>query len=99
MLYLDWGPWATASRPPFCGRAIRPNGFDIAPSQVDRFRQEGGAAGNVSEVVKTLDAVAIVVLNAAQTESVMFGNDGVVPDLSAGSVRARLRDRFARFRT
>jgi len=62
------------------------HGFDIAPAQVDRFRAEGGAAGAVAEVAGTFDAVAVVVLNAAQTEAVLFGEGGVVPLLRPGAV-------------
>lgn len=61
-------------------------GFDVVPAQMERFQSEGGATGSVAEVAGSLDAVAIVVLNAAQTEAVMFGADGVVPQLKKGSV-------------
>jgi 3-hydroxyisobutyrate dehydrogenase-like beta-hydroxyacid dehydrogenase len=62
------------------------HGFDIAPEPVARFRAEGGAAGSVSEVADSLDAVMVVVLNAAQTEAVLFGETGVVPLLKRGAV-------------
>lgn len=61
-------------------------GFDVVPAQMDRFQSEGGAKGTVADVAGTLDAVAIVVLNAAQTEAVLFGVDGIVPRLTAGTV-------------
>jgi 3-hydroxyisobutyrate dehydrogenase-like beta-hydroxyacid dehydrogenase len=61
-------------------------GFDVVPAQMERFQSEGGATGTVAEVAGSLDAVAIVVLNAAQTEAVMFGADGIVPQLKKGSV-------------
>ncbi len=61
-------------------------GFDVVPAQMERFQADGGAVDTVDDVASTLDAVAIVVLNAAQTEAVMFGPDGIVPQLSAGTV-------------
>ncbi|MEP6021449.1 MAG: L-threonate dehydrogenase [Paracoccaceae bacterium] len=61
-------------------------GFDVMPQQVARFRADGGADGQVTEVAALLDAVVVVVLNAAQTEAVLFGENGIVPLLSAGTV-------------
>ena len=62
------------------------HGFDVAPAQAERFRAEGGAAGALADVAASLDAVVVVVLNAAQTEAVLFGEDGVVARLRPGAV-------------
>ena len=61
-------------------------GFDINQAAMERFRSEGGEAGALAEVAGDLDAVIVVVLNATQTESVLFGPDGVVPMLKRGAV-------------
>ncbi len=61
-------------------------GIDVAPEPMERFRDEGGASGPWSESVGDLDAVVVVVLNAAQTETVLFGEDGVVAGMRPGSV-------------
>ncbi|MGX9355484.1 L-threonate dehydrogenase [Roseobacteraceae bacterium S113] len=61
-------------------------GVDVVPEQMQRFREAGGAAGDIASIADTLDAVAVVVLNAAQTETVLFGDDGIVPRLRAGAV-------------
>ncbi|MEO0668814.1 MAG: L-threonate dehydrogenase [Pseudomonadota bacterium] len=61
-------------------------GSDVVAAQVDRFRAEGGATGALADVAGTLDAAIIVVLNAAQTEAVLFGPDGIVPQMRKGSV-------------
>lgn len=61
-------------------------GVDIAPERVRRFVAEGGAAGELAVVAGDLDAVVVVVLNAAQTESVLFGPEGVVALLRPGAV-------------
>lgn len=61
-------------------------GFDIAQSQMDRFATEGGTAGSLADIAQTLNAVVCVVLNAAQTETVLFGENGVVPQLPKGAV-------------
>lgn len=62
------------------------HGFDVLPAQVEKFRLEGGAAGSLGETAGHLDAAVIVVLNAAQTEEVMFGDKGIVADMREGSV-------------
>ncbi|MGH1578577.1 L-threonate dehydrogenase [Planktotalea sp.] len=62
------------------------HGFDVVPSQVEKFASEGGAKGNLLDVAGSLDAVVVVVLNAAQTEDVLFGETGVVPLMRAGAV-------------
>lgn len=70
-----------------CLRAgMKVHGFDVVDAQVARFLAEGGAAGSVAEVAPDLDAVVVVVLNAAQLESVLFGEAGVVAQLRAGAV-------------
>jgi putative dehydrogenase len=55
------------------------DGRDVAHMRVDQFREEGGAPLPDSD----LDAVVIVVLNAAQTEAVI---GDLAPRLSKGSV-------------
>jgi 3-hydroxyisobutyrate dehydrogenase-like beta-hydroxyacid dehydrogenase len=50
-------------------------GFDIAAKQVEKFISDGGAGGDVAQVVPELDIVVLVVLNADQTESVLFGSN------------------------
>lgn len=61
-------------------------GFDVAPEQVKKFQAEGGSSTALDEIVSQLECVIVVVLNAAQTESVLFGDDGVVASLTAGTV-------------
>ncbi|MEM6409006.1 MAG: L-threonate dehydrogenase [Pseudomonadota bacterium] len=58
-------------------------GRDVNAAQMERFEAEGGAAHIAAE---TLDAVVVVVLNAAQTEAVLFGEDGIVAQLPRGAV-------------
>ena len=54
-------------------------GFDVVAEQEARFRAEGGAEGSLETIAADLDAVVIVVLNAAQTRDVLFGEAGVAP--------------------
>lgn len=61
-------------------------GVDVAPERMARFRSEGGADGEVKEAAAELDVVVVVVLNAAQTEAVLFGEDGVAARLGKGAV-------------
>ncbi|MEM0908316.1 MAG: L-threonate dehydrogenase [Pseudomonadota bacterium] len=61
-------------------------GIDIDPQRMEQFRSEGGADGALSDVAGELDAVLVVVVNAVQTEAVLFGPSGVVPKMKRGSV-------------
>ncbi|MEX0308630.1 MAG: L-threonate dehydrogenase [Tateyamaria sp.] len=61
-------------------------GFDINPDQMDRFQADGGTAGALPDIAASLNTVVVVVLNAAQTETVLFGDAGVVPLLNPGAV-------------
>lgn len=61
-------------------------GYDINPEQVAAFRQAGGAEGALDSVAGTLDAVVVVVLNAAQTRDVLFGEKGIAGALKPGAV-------------
>lgn len=61
------------------------HGFDVNPDAVARFRASGGADGAFEDVAARLDTVVIVVLNAAQTDSVLFGENGVAARLSPGT--------------
>jgi len=61
-------------------------GYDVVPSQMDRLVAEGGKSAPLADIAATLDAVVVCVLNAAQTETVLFGADGVVPMLPKGAV-------------
>ena len=61
-------------------------GSDVNDAQVQRLRSEGGSAENLAAAAPGLDAVVIVVLNAQQTEQVLFGDDGIVPRLPEGAV-------------
>ncbi len=61
-------------------------GFDVVPEQAAKFHAAGGATGEMSNVASDLDAVVVVVLNAAQTEAVLFGENAVLPKLKKGTV-------------
>ncbi len=61
-------------------------GVDVNPEQSAKFQAEGGQSTPIAEVAGALDAVAVVVLNARQTESVLFGEGGIVGQLKPGAV-------------
>jgi len=62
------------------------HGFDIAEAATARFRAEGGAPGALADVAPGLDTVVVVVLNAPQTETVLFGDNGIVAQMKPGAV-------------
>lgn len=61
-------------------------GFDVVPAQQQRFVEEGGSNVALADIASSLDGIMVVVLNAAQTESVLFGDDGIANQMNAGSV-------------
>ena len=60
-------------------------GVDLDEAAMGRFRDEGGAPGDVDAAAAEIDVLVLVVLNAAQTEAVLFGDDGWAPRLSRGA--------------
>lgn len=59
-------------------------GFDISIPAVERFQSEGGETSSLDECMSLLDTVVVVVLNADQTESVLFGKTNLVKHLKEG---------------
>lgn len=61
-------------------------GCDVAQANLDRFAQEGGrVAATPAQVARGADVVVCVVVNAAQTEAVLFGEAGVAETLAPGA--------------
>ncbi|WP_238941463.1 L-threonate dehydrogenase [Jannaschia sp. Os4] len=61
-------------------------GRDVNANASARFLGEGGQPGDVPWA--DLDAVVLVVLTGAQTEAVLYGDDGIAPKLSNAVVLA-----------
>lgn len=62
-------------------------GYDINPAAIARFSGSGGSkAGSPAEAARDADIVAIVVVNAAQTENALFGENGAAAAMKPGSV-------------
>jgi 3-hydroxyisobutyrate dehydrogenase len=62
-------------------------GCDVAADAVARFVAEGGrGAASPAEAARNADAVVSVVVNAAQTEAILFGPQGVAETLPRDAV-------------
>jgi 3-hydroxyisobutyrate dehydrogenase len=62
-------------------------GFDVAAAAVARLREAGGtAASTPAEAARGAAVVVCVVVNAAQTEAILFGDDGVAAMMPEGGV-------------
>jgi 3-hydroxyisobutyrate dehydrogenase len=62
-------------------------GCDVVPNSVPRLVEAGGsAAATPAEAAKGADIVVSVVVNAAQTEAVLFGANGAAETMASGSV-------------
>ena len=62
------------------------HGHDIDAARTAAFAVEGGTSGTLHALAPTLDGVVLVVLNAAQAEAVLFGEDGIAAALPEGAV-------------
>ncbi|MGJ7578672.1 L-threonate dehydrogenase [Variovorax sp. RHLX14] len=61
--------------------------FDVRPGAAETFANDGGTAcGSLAELGAACDVVVSVVVNAAQTESVLFGEGGIASAMPPGSV-------------
>lgn len=65
---------------------LKAYGFDINADAVEQFQNIGGSHGTIENIAHEITCAVIVVLNAPQTEMVMFGDNGIVPKMQAGSV-------------
>ena len=63
------------------------NVFDVRPEVTKKFAADGGVAcASLAELGANSDVVVSVVVNAAQTESVLFGDQGCAAALKPGSL-------------
>jgi putative dehydrogenase len=62
------------------------SGADVNPDAVARLRNQGGSEQEVAAVAVDLHALVLVVLNAAQTKDVLFGEAGLARALRKGAV-------------
>ena len=62
-------------------------GCDPRPEAREAFSAAGGkAVASAAELAEHCEVVLVLVVNAAQTEEVLFGDQGIAPRLAAGSV-------------
>lgn len=63
------------------------SGYDIAPAALQQLAQFGARAGSaVADAARDADIVVVVVVNAAQTRAVLFGEDAAVAAMADGGV-------------
>jgi 3-hydroxyisobutyrate dehydrogenase len=68
-------------------RGVSTIGLDTRSEARERFVAQGGAAtASLAELGAKCDAVLVLVVNAAQTEEVLFGADGLASTMKPGSV-------------
>ncbi|MBO0346308.1 NAD(P)-dependent oxidoreductase [Roseibium sp. CAU 1637] len=60
-------------------------GTDLNSEQVAKFVASGGQASPLADAAASLDILVLVVLNAEQTEAVLFGETGLANSLSKGA--------------
>ncbi len=70
-----------------CLRAgLETYGYDVNKDAEARFITAGGKDAPLPDAIKEVDVALIVVLNAAQTEAVLFGDNGIATQMAKGSV-------------
>ncbi|MEQ1524014.1 MAG: L-threonate dehydrogenase [Aestuariivirga sp.] len=68
-------------------RGIKVAGFDINAAAIAKLVEVGGgSASSVAEVAKGADVLLVIVVNAAQTDTVLFGEKGAAAAMKKGSV-------------
>ncbi|MGO4713149.1 L-threonate dehydrogenase [Bradyrhizobium sp. 2TAF24] len=69
-------------------RGLQVAGFDVRPEVAERFAREAGgsAAATARDAAKDADIVVIVVVNADQTETILFGSEGIAAAMRKGAV-------------
>ena len=68
-------------------RGIRVAGFDINAAAVAKLVERGGSgAASAADVAINADVLLVVVVNAAQTDTVLFGEKGAAAAMKEGSV-------------
>jgi L-threonate 2-dehydrogenase len=79
---MGFGAASTARR-----NGVRTIGLDTRAEARERFEAEGGeTTDSLAALGAQCDAVVVLVVNAAQTEEVLFGTDGLASTLKPGSV-------------
>ena len=79
---MGFGAAVTALR-----KGVSTVGLDMRAEARDRFKAEGGrTTDSLAELGAQCDAVVVLVVNAAQTEEVLFGTGGLIETLKPGSV-------------
>ena len=62
-------------------------GLDISPANIKRFTDTGGkVASDIASLTAECDAFLILVVNATQTEAVLFGDNGLAAHAKPGRV-------------
>ncbi|WP_230531274.1 L-threonate dehydrogenase [Microvirga roseola] len=62
-------------------------GYDVVPAAAERFVREGGRrTASPVEAARQADIVVSVVVNAAQTEDILFGSGGIAQGMPEGAV-------------
>lgn len=61
-------------------------GFDLNQHRTDQFQSAGGRVGTLSNVVGDLDVIVLVVVNAEQVKSILFGASGIAADMKTGAL-------------
>ncbi|HUQ37922.1 MAG TPA: L-threonate dehydrogenase [Aestuariivirga sp.] len=68
-------------------RGIKVAGFDINAAAITKLVEAGGSgAATVADIAKNADVLLVVVVNAAQTDAVLFGEKGAATAMKTGSV-------------
>jgi 3-hydroxyisobutyrate dehydrogenase len=68
-------------------RGVPTWGFDLNPTACAAVAEAGGhIATSVADLARHCDAVQVLVVNATQTERVLFGDDGLAAHLKPGAV-------------
>ena len=66
---------------------LAPKGYDLSSDALEKLVEAGGSpAASAAEAAEDADALVVVVVNAAQTQAILFGDGGAASRLKRGAV-------------
>ncbi len=85
--FIGLGAMGLAMAKVLVSAGIDTTGYDLNPAALESFSASGGTSvQNAQEAAQNADVLYLMVVNAAQVRSVLFGDGGVASVLPAGAV-------------
>lgn len=85
--FIGLGAMGTGMALRLVGAGMQVAGFDVRAEAIQTLAKAGGrAASSPADAARDAEAVVVMVVNADQTDAVLFGKDGALQSLAKGSL-------------